>query len=134
MKDIREEVKEYYSKITLQNEGNMETKICSCAADSLPRHLRKIREIIPDEIVTRFYGCGSPIPLALEDCTVLDLGCGTGLDVYILSKLVGEKGRVIGVDMNDDQLAIAQKYQDEMAQKFGYTRSNVEFKKAISRI
>lgn len=129
MKDIREEVKEYYSKITNEKEGKMETSICACGAESLPRYLRPIREMIADEIVTRFYGCGSPIPLALEGCTVLDLGCGTGLDVYMLSKLVGEKGRVIGVDMNDDQLNIAKKHQDEMAKKFGYARSNVEFKK-----
>ncbi|QKF62126.1 methyltransferase domain-containing protein [Campylobacter curvus] len=127
MSDIREQVKEYYSKVTKENAGKMETKICSCAAENLPRHLKEIRAMIPDEIVQRFYGCGSPIPPALEGCTVLDLGCGTGLDVYILSRLVGESGRVIGVDMNEDQLAIARKYQDEMAKKFGYKRSNVEF-------
>ncbi len=58
---------------------------------------------------------------------MLDLGCGTGRDVYVVSKLVGEKGRVIGVDMNDDQLAVAEKYKAEMAEKWGF--ANVEFKK-----
>ncbi|MBQ3404759.1 MAG: methyltransferase domain-containing protein, partial [Oscillospiraceae bacterium] len=82
---------------------------------------------LPDEIVMRYYGCGSPIPDKIEGCTVLDLGCGTGRDVYVVSKLVGEKGRVIGVDMNDDQLAVAEKYKAEMAEKWGF--SNVEFKK-----
>ncbi len=46
-----------------------------------------------------------------------------------MAKLVGENGRVIGVDMNDDQLAIARKYQDQMAEKLAYKKSNVEFKK-----
>lgn len=129
MKDIREEVKEYYSKITNENEGEMETKICSCTKDSMPDYLKEIRDMINPEIIKRFYGCGSPIPPAIEGCTIVDLGCGTGLDVYVLSKLVGENGKVIGIDMNEDQLSFARKYQDEMAKKFGYEKSNVEFKK-----
>lgn len=129
MKDIREEVKNYYSKVTTVDDGKMETKICSCALDGDAKYINDARKMVPDEIISHFYGCGSPIPPALEGMTVLDLGCGTGLDVYTISKLVGETGRVIGVDMNDDQLAIARKYQDEMAEKFGYKKSNVEFKK-----
>ena len=129
MTDIREEVRKYYSKITSEEEGVMETKICSCALDDLPMYVSEARAMVPDEIVKHFYGCGSPIPAALEGMTVLDLGCGTGYDVYTLAKLVGENGRVIGVDMNDDQLAIARKYQDQMAEKLAYKKSNVEFKK-----
>lgn len=129
MKDIREEVKNYYSKVTTESDGKMETKICSCALDGGPSYINEARKEVPEEIVSHFYGCGSPIPPALEGMTVLDLGCGTGLDVYTISKLVGEHGKVIGVDMNDDQLAIAKKYQDEMAKKFAYKKSNVEFKK-----
>lgn len=128
MTDVREEVKAYYSKITTEKEGKMATNICSCAADCLPKPLRKIRRLISPEIVQRFYGCGSPIPPVLDGLTVLDLGCGTGLDVYLLSKLVGPTGHVIGVDMNEDQLAIAKKYQAEMAEKYGYASSNVSFK------
>lgn len=128
MEDIRLKIKEYYSKVTKEKEGKMETKICSCALDNMPKRILKIRELINEEIINHFYGCGSPIPLCLEGLTVVDLGCGTGLDVYILSKLVGENGKVIGVDMNEDQLAIANKYKDEMAKKFGYKTSNVTFK------
>lgn len=128
MTDQRESVKDYYSQITNEQEGEMATQICSLAGQSLPRQIKRIRSKIPKEIKDRFYGCGSPTPDLLEGLTVLDLGCGTGLDVYTLSYLVGEKGRVIGVDMNPDQLAIAQKYQDKMAQKFSYAASNVTFK------
>ncbi len=128
MSDIREQVKEYYSKVTIVDEGEMATHICCCGEESLPAYIRTILDDIDDEIVTRFYGCGSPLPPALEGCTVLDLGCGTGRDVYLASKLVGDTGKVIGVDMNEDQLDIARKHQDEMAKKFGYATSNVEFK------
>lgn len=129
MSDLRKKVSNYYSKITTEDEGKMQTNICSCASDAMPDYLKEIRKELPEEIITRFYGCGSPIPKAIEGKTVLDLGCGTGLDCYILSKLVGENGRVIGVDMTDSQLEIAKKYKDEMAEKFGYSKSNVEFHK-----
>lgn len=49
----------------------------------------------------RFYGCGSPTPLALEGARVLDLGCGAGRDCYVLSQLVEPNGRVVGVDMTE---------------------------------
>lgn len=129
MTDLRKKVSEYYSKITIEDEGKMQTNICSCASDAMPDYLKEIRKELPDEIITRFYGCGSPIPKAIEGTTILDLGCGTGLDCYILSKLVGENGKVIGIDMTDSQLEIAEKYKDEMAKKFGYEKSNVEFHK-----
>jgi len=61
----------------------------------------------------------------LEGMTVLDLGCGTGRDVYIASKLVGEKGRSIGVDMTTEQIEVAEKYQDEQCERYGYKTSNV---------
>ena len=52
----------------------------------------------------RFYGCGSVFPQAPEGCSVLDLGCGTGRDCFVLSKLVGPKGHVTGVDMTPEQV------------------------------
>lgn len=57
---------------------------------------------IHETIRNKFYGCGSPLPSELEGRTVLDLGCGTGRDVYIASGLVGETGKVIGVDMTPE--------------------------------
>lgn len=120
-------VKEYYSEITNKRGGELASSVCSCASHCVPDQIKTIASELPDEIVTRYYGCGSPIPDQIVGCTVLDLGCGTGRDVYVISKLVGKNGRVIGIDMNDDQLAIAEKYKTEMSQKWGY--SNVEFRK-----
>jgi len=65
-----------------------------------------------------------PLP---EGLTVLDLGCGTGRDVYIASKLVGESGCAIGVDMTTEQIEIAKKYQEKQRERFGFKSSNVKF-------
>lgn len=121
----RQQIKDYYSQMTVDNGGEMVTRTCTCSADRIPRHIRAIIEELPEEITSRSYGCGSPIPLCLEGCTVLDLGCGTGEDVYVCSKLAGPTGKVIGIDMNEDQLAIARKHQDGIAAEWGF--DNVEF-------
>lgn len=120
-----EEIKKYYSNVTVKEQGEMATHTCACGPECMPAYIRKILADIPEEITTRFYGCGSPLPAALEGCTVLDLGCGTGRDVYLASKLVGPTGKVIGIDMNADQLAVAEAHHAEMAEKWGY--DNVEF-------
>jgi ubiquinone/menaquinone biosynthesis C-methylase UbiE len=59
---------------------------------------------------------------------VLDLGCGTGRDVYLASKLVGPAGLVIGVDMTDEQLAVARKHIDSQTKRFGFGKPNVDFR------
>ncbi|MGH8165380.1 MAG: methyltransferase domain-containing protein, partial [Rhodanobacteraceae bacterium] len=74
-----------------------------------------------------FYGCGSPIPPALDGMSVLDLGSGSGRDVYLLSALVGEHGRVTGVDMTPQQMEVARRHREFHARAFGHARSNVEF-------
>ncbi len=125
--EIHEKVKSYYSELTNLKDGELASAVCSCASDGIPEPVKKIVSELPREIIMRYYGCGSPIPDKMDGRTVLDLGCGTGRDVYVVSKLVGKSGRVIGVDMNDDQLAVAEKYREEMARKWGF--SNVEFKK-----
>lgn len=119
-------VKDYYGKV-LQGTRDLKTNAC-CCAESIPENHRKILDEIDSEILDRFYGCGSPIPPALEGCTVLDLGCGSGRDTYLASRLVGPEGSVIGVDMTGEQLAVAKKHQDSQARKFGYAKSNVDFR------
>ena len=120
-------VREYYGR-TLTGSDDLHTDAPHCEAVPPPRYVLDVMPLIADEVIARFYGCGSPIPPALEGATVLDLGCGSGRDVYVLSKLVGPTGRVIGVDMTPEQLEIAASYRDYHAQKFGFERSNVEFR------
>ncbi|MEE9396439.1 MAG: methyltransferase domain-containing protein [Methylococcales bacterium] len=82
----------------------------------------RLLEQLPQEIVDKDYGCGDPSRYVREGDTVLDLGSGSGKICYIAAQLVGNKGRVIGVDMNNDMLALARKYQREMAEKIGSDR------------
>lgn len=124
--NVLDNVKEYYGNV-LESSSDLKTNACCCSTDSLPQEVKEALPLIADEILDRFYGCGSPLPPYLEGMTVLDLGCGTGRDTYIASKLVGEKGKVIGVDMTKQQIDVARKYQDEQAKRFGYAQSNVEF-------
>jgi len=128
---VTEIVKEYYGK-TLQSNEDLLSGAC-CALDSPPAQIKNILPLIADEILTKFYGCGSPLPPLLEGMTVLDLGCGTGRDVYIASKLVGESGCSIGVDMTTEQIEVAKKYQDEQRERFGFKSSNVDFLQDISK-
>lgn len=69
-------------------------------------------------------GCGNPVALAsLKDGeTVVDLGSGGGLDVFLAAEKVGEHGRVIGIDMTEEMIEKAK----ENVQKVGL--KNVEFK------
>jgi arsenite methyltransferase len=117
-------VKDYYGRV-LQSSADLKTSAC-CLAESLPPHVAAVLPEIHEEVKARFYGCGSPIPPALDGMTVLDLGCGSGRDGYVLSKLVGPRGRVIGVDMTDAQLAVARRHRDYHARKFGW--DNVDFR------
>jgi SAM-dependent methyltransferase len=82
--------------------------------------------VIPEEILARDYGCGDPTPYVSEGETVLDLGSGGGKLCYILSQVVGERGRVIGVDCNREMLTLARRHQQTVADRTGF--SNVDFR------
>jgi ubiquinone/menaquinone biosynthesis C-methylase UbiE len=88
---------------------------------------RRLLELIPDEILQKDYGCGDPSRHVREGETVLDLGSGSGKACYIMAQIVGPKGRVIGIDFNEEMLALARKYQDLTGEKLGYC--NVEFRR-----
>jgi len=124
----REDVSDYYKN--LSSTSDLKTNACS-AGSSIPSEYKKILPLIAEEVVTKYFGCGSPLPPAIKGCSVLDLGSGTGRDVFLASALVGEEGRVIGVDMTDEQLEIANKYIDYHTRKFNFSKANVEFRKGV---
>ena len=84
---------------------------------------------IPQEVLDRFYGCGSPMLSAniQPGETIVDLGSGAGIDVFIAAKLVGPTGKAIGVDMTDAMLAVANENKPKVAAALGY--DVVEFRK-----
>ena len=122
-----QDLREYYGKI-LQSTKDLKTKACCLNGEKLPPSVKKALGMIDREILERFYSCGSPIPPWLTGQRILDLGCGTGKDVFVAAQLAGAEGFVIGVDMTEEQLALGRKHIDSHMGKFGFSQSNVEFK------
>jgi len=125
---MAEHVKEYYGKILKKSE-DLKTNAC-CTNVRLPREIVQILRMVNDEVISKYYGCGLTIPSDfsnLKGLKILDLGSGSGRDCFLLSKLVGEEGRVVGVDMTEEQIAVARKHIPYHTEKFGYSKPNVEF-------
>ena len=120
-----DKVKDYYGK-TLQGSADLKTDAC-CTLEAPPAHMREILSLVHDDVLTRYYGCGLVAPQLMHGLSVLDLGCGAGRDAYVLSAMVGEQGRIVGVDMTEEQLAVAGQHRDYHASAFGHAKSNVEF-------
>ena len=120
--EIKQAVKEHYG-------GRARDVAESCCGDSASKGARDVLYLaedvadLPDTLPS--YGCGNPTAIAglREGETVLDLGSGAGLDCFLSAKAVGATGRVIGLDMTDEMLALANANRD----KLGAT--NVEFRK-----
>ena len=118
-------VRTYYGE-TLESSADLKTDAC-CTPAQMPRYLKEVMGRVHDEVLARYYGCGLIAPLGLEGARILDLGCGAGRDVYVLSGLVGEKGAVVGVDMTEAQLDVARAHQQFHADAFGYSKPNTSF-------
>lgn len=124
-----EEVSEYYGE-TLQHSDDLKTNAC-CTIQSYPDYIQAPLSMIHDEVIGKYYGCGLTLPLELKGRRILDLGSGSGRDCYIASHLVGQDGYVVGIDMTDEQLDVANRHIDYHMEKFGYDRPNIEFRKGL---
>jgi ubiquinone/menaquinone biosynthesis C-methylase UbiE len=122
---VREWVSDYYGKL-LKSSEDLKTNAC-CATGAPPEWISARLEHVHGDVLERFYGCGFPIPQGLEGLRVLDLGCGTGRDVYVIAQLVGESGEVIGLDMTPEQLEVARRTQAWHADRFGFSKPNTRF-------
>ncbi len=116
--DVEQAVNERYSQAAQEREGAL---CCPVAYD--PQYL----SVIPAEIIERDYGCGDPSAFVHEGEVVLDLGSGGGKICYIAAQIVGAGGRIIGVDANEEMLALAEKYRQQIGERIGY--HNVEFRR-----
>ena len=114
--DVIDSVRERYTK----GAQELVPELC-CPVD----YDAGLLEVLPEEIVERDYGCGDPSRFVRAGDRVLDLGAGAGKICYMASQLVGEAGRVIGVDATDEMLALSRKWVPEMGRRIGW--QNVEF-------
>jgi len=123
---VRASVSQYYGA-TLQSTSDLKTAAC-CTKTPPPARVRAVLARVPEEIRSRYYGCGSPWPAGLSGRRVLDLGCGTGRDCFVAAALVGETGAVIGVDMTEAQLEVGRRHAQGWARELGYSgKGNVRF-------
>ncbi|MGP0629729.1 methyltransferase domain-containing protein [Nitrospina sp. 32_T5] len=113
-----DDVREFYSKAAATTQENL-----CCPVKYDPGDLSHI----PEEVLGISYGCGSPVSRAdiQPGETMVDLGCGGGIDCFIAARGVGETGRVIGVDMTEEMLNVARKNAGRVAENLGY--NNLEF-------
>ncbi len=116
--DVERAVRDRYGAAATTREA----ELC-CPIDYDPRYLK----VIPEEVLERDYGCGDPSRYVRAGDTVLDLGSGGGKICFIAAQIAGEKGQVIGVDMNDEMLELARRASKDVAGKLGF--SNVTFRR-----
>lgn len=103
---IHEEVKDYYGKV-LQKSNDLKSDACIIGkSNNVSKTVKEALSLISDEVQQKYFGCGIVIPPALEDCKILDMGCGAGRDSFCLSKLVGKNGFVTGLDMTEEQVIL----------------------------
>jgi len=127
---ITDSVAEYYGTV-LKSKRDLKTNACTSCSKPPPR-LQALINKVPEAIIERFYGCGTPLPPGgLEGLCVLDLGSGSGRDSYVAAQLVGPTGKVIGIDMTDEQLALARKHADTFCASLGYKSTNMTFVKGF---
>ena len=83
---------------------------------------------VPEPARRRSYGCGSPVLDAelAEGETVVDLGCGAGVECFIAARKVGRRGRVIGIDMLEEMLGLAETGAEQVRGELGW--DNLEFR------
>ena len=125
--EIKTIVKERYGKVAEQSQPKEKSSCgCGCSSDTVDYSVfdldyAGLKGYNPDADLA--LGCGLPTEYAKikEGDTVIDLGSGAGNDVFVARALVGEKGKVIGIDFTEEMI----KKANENNQKLGF--SNVQF-------
>jgi arsenite methyltransferase len=123
-KDLEAKVKEMYRAVATDPRGEFHFEMGRTMAERLGYSKARLDDV-PPEAMESFAGVGHYFHLAELRAgeTVVDLGSGSGMDTFVASLEVGPTGRVIGVDMTDEQLAKATR----LAKERGFT--NVTYKK-----
>ena len=114
--DHKDAIQERYGSAALEKES------CLCTPVGFNPVLL---EAIPEEVIERDYGCGDPTKYVKKNDIVLDLGSGSGKNAFICSQIVGEEGKVIGVDQNPDMLKLSRSASKKFSEKIGF--NNTEF-------
>jgi SAM-dependent methyltransferase len=124
--EVKEFVKKRYGEIAQKGQSCCSSTCCEPSVKDVSLQIGYSEEDLRDapEPSVMGLGCGNPVALASlrEGETVLDLGSGGGIDVFLAAKRVGTKGKVVGVDMTQEMIQRA----EETSSRYGY--ENVEFR------
>jgi len=109
------------------NLGIYQTGMLNAAEEPVPRYVRSVRDGLLPQVLKGFQGFETPMPSVLDGCQVLLLGCGTGRDAFVASRLVGPKGRVVAVDPYASNIAKAESQAEAQAQAFKQKAGGIRF-------
>jgi len=123
---IRRAIAEKYREVAVSARGLFKYPIGEASALGLG-YLPALVARVPDMVRARFVGVGNPFALGgiAPGETVLDLGCGAGFDTFMAAFAAGPQGRVVGIDLSAEMLAIAELGRAEAR------LTNVEFREAM---
>lgn len=130
--EIHEVVKGRYSRVASEFDTTADASCCGpdddCGCSSDIYDVSMLVDL-PADVTGLSLGCGDPVTLATLEPgqTVLDLGSGGGIDVFLAARQVGQEGRVIGVDMTDEMLLKAEANKT----KLGGAARNTEFREGF---
>ena len=124
--DVKELVRERYGNFAQNATSCCDTEdCCGDGAVTTKNPLYELQQLdgLPDEALLASAGCGNPTAIGDLNAgeTVVDFGSGGGIDCFIAARAVGEQGKVIGIDMTPDMIALARKNTGNLGV------SNVEF-------
>ncbi len=109
LNEIRQAIRSKYADVSVSATGMFQYPTGKEGAKALG-YDPDVLEIIPTRFFQSFCGVGNPFSLGkvAPGSAVLDIGCGTGLDLFVASKLVGENGYVFGIDLTEEMMQRAQ--------------------------
>ena len=122
---IEESIRQKYTEFSQSPEGKFNYPTGRAGLEGLHYDPVIIREL-PDDVVATYCGVGNPFTLGPINRgeTVLDIGCGAGVDTFVAARMVGSQGKAVGIDMTREMLARARKNLQEISLQ------NVSFKEA----
>ncbi len=110
VEEIRAALRKKYAEVSHSAEGKFNYPTGRAGARALGYDLSVLEEM-PDDLVRSFCGVGNPFtlgPVRMGE-TVLDVGCGAGFDLFIASRLVGQAGKVCGIDLTAEMVEKARR-------------------------
>lgn len=100
---LREAIQTLYTRVAMLPEGAFHFHRGPAYAAAMLGYSAEALATLPEEVTAAFSGIGNPLRMALPQrgMTVIDVGCGAGMDLLLAGRAVGSNGRVIGVEMTE---------------------------------